>query len=81
MSFSKVGCMLVACVALSVLTQTLAHDDFVYMDNGVIRAGIDLVRGGSIGFLGPSGSKDNVINCHDMGRELKPFEGVVSPFN
>merc|ERR1711871_4906 len=68
---SQVGCLLVACVALSVLTQPLAHDDFVYMDNGVIRAGIDLTRGGSIGFLGPSGSSSNVINCHDMGREVQ----------
>jgi hypothetical protein len=42
-----------------------------YIDNGVVKLGIDLTRGGSIGFFGPSGSDTNLVNCHDMGREIQ----------
>lgn len=47
-------------------------DRFQYLDNGVIRVGIDLTRGGSIGFLGVASDPSvNVINSHDMGREVQ----------
>merc|ERR1712096_535734 len=46
-------------------------DEFVYMDNGVVRLGLDLTRGGSIGYFSASGTTDNVISCHDMGREVQ----------
>lgn len=46
-------------------------EDMVYMDNGVVKVGIDKTRGGSIGFFGPSGSDTNLVNCHDMGREVQ----------
>lgn len=43
-----------------------------FHSNGVIRVGVDLTRGGSIGFLSASTDPDNnVINCHDMGREVQ----------
>ena len=29
-------------------------DTFVFLDNGVVRLGIDASRGGTLGFLGPS---------------------------
>ena len=46
-------------------------DDLRYIDNGVVKLGIDLTRGGSIGFFGPSASSTNLVNCHDMGREIQ----------
>ena len=46
-------------------------DQFKYIDNGVVKLGVDLTRGGSIGFWGASGSSTNLINCHDMGREIQ----------
>lgn len=47
-------------------------DKFRYIDNGVIRVGVDLTRGGSIGFLSASNDVgNNVVNCHDMGREVQ----------
>jgi hypothetical protein len=41
-----------------------------FLDNGVLRVGVDLDRGGSIGFLAEAGnaSTDNLINIHDLGR-------------
>ena len=47
--------------------------DIVYADNGVIKVGVDLNRGGSIAHLSVTGGsdKDNVINAHDMGREVQ----------
>ena len=43
-----------------------------YLDNGIVRIGIDLTRGGSIGYLASSVNPvDNVINSHDMGREVQ----------
>eukprot|EP00035_Acanthoeca_spectabilis_P031116 m.12525 g.12525 ORF g.12525 m.12525 type:complete len:370 (+) comp4558_c0_seq1:90-1199(+) len=52
---------------------TAAKDDrFEFIDNGVIRVGVDVSRGGVIGYLAPSdNSTENVINCHDMGREVQ----------
>lgn len=47
-------------------------DEFKYIDNGVIRVGVDMTRGGAIGYLAASKNpKVNVINCHDMGREVQ----------
>ena len=39
-------------------------------ETGVVKVGVDRTRGGAIGFFGPSGSDHNMINCHDMGREV-----------
>ena len=59
--------------AVSVKNDVSVKDDqFTYIDNGVIRVGVDLTRGGAIGYLAASGDPDNnVINCHDMGREVQ----------
>ena len=46
----------------------------VYLDNGVVRVGIDLSRGGSIAYMSTSAGASeasNVINAHDMGREVQ----------
>jgi hypothetical protein len=59
--------------SLSGQLATHARDDeFVYLDNGVVRVGIDLTRGGSIGFLADAHTPTtNLINTHDMGREVQ----------
>ncbi len=42
-----------------------------YLDNGVIRVGVDMVRGGAIGYLSLSGTSDNVVNTRDLGRYIQ----------
>ncbi|WP_422931578.1 hypothetical protein [Singulisphaera sp. PoT] len=46
-----------------------------YLDNGVIRIGVDLDIGGSITFLAVANDKDrpgeNLINSHDLGRQVQ----------
>jgi hypothetical protein len=56
---------------LNVTSISHTTDNLQYVDNGVVKLGIDLTRGGSIGFFGASGSDDNLVNCHDMGREIQ----------
>ena len=47
-------------------------DNFVFLDNGVIRLGIDLSRGGTIGWLGPSSDRTlSLLNVYDFGREVQ----------
>ncbi len=41
------------------------------LDNGVIRIGIDLNRGGSITYLADARTRENVVNIHDLGREIQ----------
>ena len=62
---------------------TYEPDRYTYLDNGVIRVGVDLTRGGSIGFLADSKDpSNNVINCHDMGREVQlSFYAPPNPYN
>eukprot|EP01006_Ploeotia_vitrea_P007984 TRINITY_DN18765_c0_g1_i1.p1 TRINITY_DN18765_c0_g1~~TRINITY_DN18765_c0_g1_i1.p1 ORF type:complete len:306 (-),score=24.81 TRINITY_DN18765_c0_g1_i1:57-974(-) len=46
-------------------------DKYHIIENKYIRVGVDLERGGAIGYLADSRTKQNVINCHDMGREVQ----------
>lgn len=39
-----------------------------YLDNGAIKVGVDLDRGGSIGYLADAKKGGNVVNVHDLGR-------------
>ena len=47
------------------------NDSLKTIDNGVIEVGIDLERGGSITYLSESKKNFNIINIHDMGREVQ----------
>ncbi len=57
-----------------------------YLDNGIIKVGVDLERGGSIGYLADVKKGVNVVNVHDLGRWIgqsyysgpKPF-GTAHP--
>lgn len=42
-----------------------------WLDNGVIRVGIDKRYGGAIVYASDSGSTDNLINIHDKGRQIQ----------
>ena len=58
--------------ATATLVEPLSTDDsFTYIDNGVVKLGIDMDRGGAIGYFSASESKNNIVNCHDMGREIQ----------
>jgi len=53
-------------------SSTPSVDAFQFLDNGIIRLGIDLSRGGSIGWLGPSSNQSlSLLNVHDFGREVQ----------
>ena len=58
-----------------------AADDFVYLDNGVVRLGVDVAIGGAIGWLSKSGSSENVINVFETGRYVSgSFWSGPDPF-
>jgi len=46
-------------------------DTLTYLDNGTIRLGVNLSKGGAITYLSPSGSSANMINNHDLGRQVQ----------
>src|ERR1041385_5097857 len=42
-----------------------------YLDNGVVRIGVDLDLGGAITWFSKSGSEVNLINSFDWGRQIQ----------
>jgi hypothetical protein len=53
-----------------------------YLDNGVVKVGIELTKGGSITYLSKSGTTDNVINNHDLGRQIQQsYYSGPQPYN
>jgi hypothetical protein len=42
-----------------------------FLDNGSIRIGVDLDSGGTIAYLADSKTGENVINSHDLGRQVQ----------
>ena len=53
-----------------------------YLDNGVIKLGVDLTKGGSITWLSLSGSTNNIVNSHDLGREIQQsYYSGPQPYN
>ena len=59
----------IATVCLLALSATTAAAQF--LDNGVVRVGVDLARGGAISYLSESGSTRNVVNVRDLGRYVQ----------
>ncbi len=52
-----------------------------FLDNGVIKVGVDLEQGGTITWVSTSGTERNVINAHDRGRQIQlSFYGGPQPF-
>ena len=53
-----------------------------YLDNGVIKIGVDLGKGGSITYLSPSGTTSNIINNYDLGRQIQQsYYSGPQPYN
>ena len=53
-----------------------------FLDNGVIRLGVDLDRGGVISYLSLSGRDENVVNNYDLGRQIQmSFYSGPIPFD
>lgn len=67
---------------LTLLATALPAEEMSWLENDQIRLGIDLSRGGSITFLAKVSDGANVINNHDLGRQvqLSFFSGPV-PFS
>src|ERR1044071_4433393 len=57
-------------LALAAVERPLGEDlkRMAYLDNGIVKVGVDLDRGGSIGFLADVKKGGNVVNVHDLGR-------------
>ena len=54
------------------LARVARHEpEMSYLDNGVIRLGIDLKLGGAITYLSKSDSQENVVNSWDFGRQIQ----------
>lgn len=41
------------------------------IDNGTIKLGVNLALGGAITWISKSGSRENVVNSHDLGRQIQ----------
>src|ERR1035437_7833481 len=53
-----------------------------YLDNGVVKVGVDLSKGGSITYLSLSGTSDNIINNADLGRQIQQsYYSGPQPYN
>jgi hypothetical protein len=52
-----------------------------FLDNGEIRLGVDLNRGGTITYLAESLGRPNVVNAYDLGREVQQayYSGPKNP--
>ena len=42
-----------------------------YLDNGVIKIGVNLSKGGSITYLADSGTGQNIVNSADLERQVQ----------
>jgi hypothetical protein len=51
-------------------TQVPQNAAMSYLDNGVVKVGVDLNHGGAIVFLSHDGG-DNLINNFDLGRQIQ----------
>jgi hypothetical protein len=65
-------CALVFSLAATVrAADAPAFSGMSYLDNGVVKIGINLDIGGAITWLSKSGAEENIINSHDWGRQIQ----------
>ncbi len=58
-------------VLLLALAAPASAEKMSYLDNGSIKIGVDLDLGGTITYLADSKSGENLINSHDLGRQVQ----------
>ena len=64
--------MLSACIAFAgSQPSTNSGESMSYLDNGVVRLGVDLNLGGTVTYMSASGSTSNLINNFDWGRQIQ----------
>lgn len=63
-------CSLVVLAAWCFQPQVLAAD-WLYLDNGQVRLGVDRAAGAGIGYFGESATGRNLLNHHDKGRFIQ----------
>jgi hypothetical protein len=52
-----------------------------FLANDAVRIGVDLTKGGAITFFGPRSGGENLVNTHDLGREIQPsYYAGPTPF-
>ena len=72
--------VVVATLLLAALLRASAVES--YLDNGVVKVGIDLDKGGSITYLSKSGTNENVVNNYDLGRQIQQsYYSGPQPYN
>lgn len=77
MRMKHCNCSLVLTATAIAVAIGFAHEErppedaprrLAYLDNGILKIGVDLDRGGSIGFIADAKKGRNVVNVHDLGR-------------
>ena len=63
--------VLIAIVATLATVRLADAEPMSYLDNGLIRLGVDLGKGGTITYLSSSGADVNVVNSFDLGRQVQ----------
>jgi hypothetical protein len=68
-SVSALLCLL--CLIPMAISGLAAEPNVSYLDNGVLRLGVNLNAGGAITYLSKSGDKNNLVNNWDWGRQIQ----------
>jgi len=63
--------LVMVCCILFALGPTAATAGTLFLENDFVRVGANLDLGGSITYLSASGTSQNVINNHDLGRQIQ----------
>lgn len=64
-------CTLLFLLVFLGFSDLLLSAEWVYIDNGNVRIGVDKSRGGCIGYFSSSDSKENLLDHYDTGRFLQ----------
>jgi hypothetical protein len=52
-------------------TDSYKYTGYAYIDNGIVRIGVDMSKGGCIFYFAESSTKRNLMNHHDAGRFMQ----------
>ncbi len=71
MKIHQIIALFLAPALLAASPRAQPADSWDYLDNGVLRIGVDRSRGAAIGYLALSKDKRNLLNHHDEGRFIQ----------